>query len=409
MSKTFQDLDFLTEDGKITENAAEEVMELNLGPQHPSTHGVLRLVLRLLGETVLKAEPVIGYLHTGVEKECETRTYTQVFTLVDRLDYLSGPSEEEAFAGAVERLMQIEVPERAQTIRLLLLELSRISSHLLWCGTSALELNMSSVFMYCIAEREKIMDLFEEVSGARMFPTIWRIGGLSRDLTPGFEEKTKKFLKEFPATWKDLDSLLTNNYIWCERLQGIAIIDEATCYQYMCTGPVLRAANVPYDIRKAYPYLGYENYSFDIPTAKEGDAYARYLVRMEEMRVSASLVEQALAKLKPGPVIIDDRKIALPPRRELVRSMEAVIHQFKLVSEGLHPPVGEIYNAVESARGELGMYLISDGSNKPYRLRVRSPSFPHVHVLQKILPGHVISDVVVAIASVDPILGDVDR
>lgn len=386
-----------------------EVMELNLGPQHPSTHGVLRLKLRLSGEVVLTAEPVIGYLHTGIEKECETRTYHQVFTLVDRLDYLSGPAEEQAFAATVERLMEIEVPERAQTIRLLLLELSRIGSHLLWIGTSALELNMSSVYMYCLTERERILDLFEAMSGARMFPSIWRIGGLARDLNPEFVAAARDFLKSFPSTWKDLNNLMTHNYVWCERLQGVAIIDHETCKQYMCTGPVIRGAGVAYDIRKVYPYLGYENYQFDVPTYKEADSYARYMVRMEEMLQSASLVEQALNKLKPGPVIANNRKVALPPRRELVRSMEAVIHQFKLVSEGFHPPAGEVYECVESARGELGYYLVSDGSNKPHRLRVRSPSFPHVEVLKKVLPGHIISDVVVAIASVDPILGDVDR
>lgn len=386
-----------------------DVMELNLGPQHPSTHGVLRIKLRLDGEIILSAEPVIGYLHTGIEKECETRTYHQVFTLVDRLDYLSGPSEEQAFAGAVERLMSLEVPERAQVIRVILLELSRISSHLIWVGTSALELNMSSVYMYCFAEREKILDLFEELSGARMFPSIWRIGGLAKDLNHGFEENVRKFLKGFPATWKDLDNLLTENYVWCERLHGVAVIDHNLCKQYMCTGPVLRGAGVPYDIRKVYPYLGYENYQFDVPTYPEADSYARYLVRMEEMNQSISIIEQALTKLQPGPVIVDNRKVALPPRIDLTRSMEAVIHQFKLVSEGIHPPAGEIYNCVESARGELGMYLVSDGSNRPYRLRVRSPSFPHVGVLQDVLPGHILSDVIVAIASVDPILGDVDR
>lgn len=388
---------------------SDDIMELNLGPQHPSTHGVLRLKLHLNGEIVVSAEPVIGYLHTGVEKECETRTYHQVFTLVDRLDYLSGPAEEQAFAQAVERLMEIEVPERAQTIRIILLELSRLSSHLIWLGTSALELNMSSVFMYCFAEREKILDLFEEMAGARMFPSCWRIGGLSRDLDPGFEAHLRDLLKDFPRIWKDLDNLLTENYVWCTRLQGIAVIDKETCQQYMCTGPVLRGAGVPYDIRKAYPYSGYENYQFDIPIHPDGDCYARYLVRMEEMKESVSIIEQALAKLKPGPVLTDNRKVALPPRRQLARSMEAVIHQFKLVSEGFHPPAGEIYQAVESARGELGYYLVSDGGNRPYRLRVRSPSFPHVEVLKKVLTGLVISDVVVAIASVDPILGDVDR
>ncbi|KAF3362738.1 NADH-quinone oxidoreductase subunit D [Chlamydiales bacterium STE3] len=386
-----------------------ELLELNLGPQHPSTHGVLRIKLKLNGEVIVSAEPVIGYLHTGVEKECETRTYHQVFTLVDRLDYLSGPSEEQGFAGTVEKLMGIEVPERAQTIRLLLLELTRISSHLLWLGTSAIELNMSSIYMYCFAEREKILDLFEEMSGARMFPSCWRIGGLAHDLNPEFEANVRKFLKDFPAMLKDLDRLLTNNYVWCERLKGVAVINEELCKQFMCTGPVIRAAGVPYDIRKVYPYLGYENYQFDVPTHHEADSYARYLIRMEEMRQSVSLVEQALGKLKPGPVITDNRKVALPPRKELARSMEAVIHQFKLVCEGVRPPEGEVYSCVESARGELGFYLVSDGSNRPYRLRVRAPSFPHIQVLKKVAPGLILSDIVVAIASVDPILGDVDR
>lgn len=386
-----------------------DVLELNLGPQHPSTHGVLRIKLRLDGETVLSAEPVIGYLHTGVEKECETRTFHQVFTLVDRLDYLSGPAEEQAFAMSVEKLMRIEVPERAQTIRIILLELSRIGSHLLWAGTSALELNMSSVYMYAFAEREKILDLFEQMSGARMFPSCWRIGGLAYDLNPEFEAAARAFLRDFPRMWKDLDNLLTSNYVWCQRLQGVAVMDAALCKQYMCTGPVIRGSGVAYDIRRAYPYLGYENYKFDIPTWKEGDSYARYMVRMAEMKESASIIEQALNNLKPGSVITGNRKVALPPRAELVRSMEAVIHQFKLVSEGIHPPAGELYTCVESARGELGYYLVCNGSNKPYRLRVRSPSFPHVEVLEKVIPGHMLSDVVVAIASVDPILGDVDR
>lgn len=395
-------------DVSLLENTGD-VMELNLGPQHPSTHGVLRLKLRLDGEIVISAEPVIGYLHTGVEKECETRTYHQVFTLVDRLDYLSGPAEEQAFAGAVEKLMNVDVPQRAQTIRIILLELSRIASHLIWAGTSALELNMSSVYMYCFAEREKILDLFEEISGARMFPSCWRVGGLSNDADPDFEGNLREFVKNFPKTWKDLDALLTKNYIWCERLKGVAIIDQERCKQYMCTGPVIRGAGVPYDIRKIYPYLGYETYQFDIPTQTEADAYARYLVRMEEMRQSISIIEQAIARLKPGPVITDNRKVALPPRRELARSMEAVIHQFKLVCEGMKPPPGEIYNCVESARGELGHYLVSDGSPRPFRLRVRAPSFPHIEVLQSVLNGYLLSDVVVAIASVDPIMGDVDR
>lgn len=394
---------------EISTRMTGDVMELNLGPQHPSTHGVLRIKLVLDGEIILRADPVIGYLHTGVEKECESRTYHQVFTLVDRLDYLSGPAEEQAFAATVEKLMNIEVPERAQIIRLILLELARIGSHLLWLGTSALELNMSSIYMYCLTEREKILDIFEALSGARMFPSWWRIGGLARDLNSGFVEETKRFTQNFYSSWKDYDNLLTNNYIWCERLKNVAVIDKILCQEYMCTGPTIRAAGVPYDIRKVYPYLGYENYQFDIPTFSEGDAYARYLIRMEEMLQSISLINQALDKLKPGPIITDNRKVALPPRHELARSMEAVIHQFKLVSEGMHPPEGSLYQCVESARGELGYYLVSDGSNRPYRLRVRSPSFPHMQILKKVLPGHIISDMVVAIASLDPILGDVDR
>lgn len=390
-------------------NLSGDIMELSLGPQHPSTHGVLRLKLKLQGEIVLSAEPVIGYLHTGIEKECESRNYQQVFTLVDRLDYLSGPSEEQAFAGSMEKLMKVDVPERAQVIRVILLELSRIASHLLWVGTSALELNMSSIYMYCFAEREKILDLFEEMSGARMFPSCWRIGGLAYDLPQGFVQQAHQFLDGFPATWKDLDNLLTHNYVWCERLQGVAIIDETLCKQYMCTGPVLRGAGVPYDIRKIYPYLGYEHYDFAVPTRSEGDSYARYLVRMQEMLESASIIRQGLDRLKPGPVITDNRKVALPPRHELARSMEAVIHHFKLISEGLRPPAGLTHCSVESARGELTHVVVSDGGPRPYRLRVRSPSFPHVAVLQKVLPGHNLSDVVVAIASVDPILGDVDR
>lgn len=386
-----------------------EILELNLGPQHPSTHGVLRLKLKLNGETVVSVEPIIGYLHTGIEKECETRTYHQCFPLIDRIDYLSGPAEEQAYAGAVEKLMKIEVPERAQRIRVMLLELARISSHLLWLGTSALELNMSSVFMYCMVEREQILDIFEGLSGARMFPSYWRIGGVARDLNSGYIESVRKFLKEFPSIWSKMDSLLTENYVWQKRLQGVGLISKELCKQYMCTGPVIRGSGIAYDIRKIYPYLGYEDYDFEVPIHEEGDAFARYLVRMAEMKESAKIIEQALDKLKPGAFITSDRKVALPPRRELARSMEAVIHQFKLVSEGLHPPIGEMYNAVESARGELGHFLVSDGTNRPYRLRVRSPSFPHVQILKEIMNGLFLSDVVVVIASLDPILGDVDR
>lgn len=384
-------------------------MELNLGPQHPSTHGVLRIRLKLDGEVVTEAEPIIGYLHTGVEKECESRTYTQIFTLVDRLDYLAGPFEEQAFAQAVEKFLGIHVPERAEAIRVLLLELARIGSHLIWVGTSALELNMSSVYMYAFQAREAILDLLEEISGGRMFPSYWRIGGVARDMPAHFEESVRRFLREFPSTWADLDGLLTENAVWCERLQGVAIVDEELCKQYACTGPVLRGCGVAYDLRKESACLGYNKYQFNVPTKKEGDAYARYLVRMQEMKESLSIIEQVIELMPQGPIITENRKVALPPRSELVRSMEAVIHQFKLVSEGIHLPHGHIYESVESPRGELGVYLVSRGGNRPYRLHVRSPSFPHVQILSKVLPGHLLSSLVVAIGSMDPILGCVDR
>lgn len=385
------------------------VLELNLGPQHPSTHGVLRLKLKIEGEKVLSAEPVIGYLHTGIEKECESRSYQQIFTLVDRADYLSAPFSEQVFADAVEHLIGLEVPERAQHLRVILMELSRITSHLLWLGTSALELNMSSVFMYCFAEREKILSLFEEISGARMFPSYWRIGGVAHDTTPAFEATLQQWMRAFPALWKELDGLLTDNYVWCSRTQGIGLIDRQMCFDLMATGPVLRAAGEPYDLRKITPYSGYERYTFSIPTRKEGDSYARYLVRMEEMLESLSIVEQAIQAMRPGPILHPNRKFTLPPREELVYSMEAVIHQFKLTSRGVEPPRGTVYRAVESPRGELGHYLVSDGSHHPYRLRIRDPSFAHVALLEKILPGLFLSDVVVVIASMDPILGGVDR
>lgn len=402
------EISFDRKDGLVLERTGD-LMELNLGPQHPSTHGVLRIKLQLDGEVVVRADPLIGYLHTGIEKECESRTYFQVFPLIDRLDYLSGPLEEHGYASAIEKLMEVEVPVRAQAIRVLLMELARMASHLVWLGTSALELNMSSVYMYCFAQREKILDIFEGYSGARMFPNFWRIGGLAKELNEGFQEQVKAFLAEFPQTWKDLDRLLTHNYVWCERLKGVAVIDERCCQSFMCTGPLMRAAGVPYDLRKLQPYSGYERYDFEVPLRREGDAYARYEIRMEEMKQSASIVRQVLEQLPDGPVITQDRKIALPPRHELARSMEAVIHHFKLISEGLKPPPGSVYQSIESPRGELGFYVVSDGGNRPYRLRVRSPSFPHIQVLKKVLPGLLLSDVVVAIASVDPILGDVDR
>ncbi|MDR5709362.1 MAG: NADH dehydrogenase (quinone) subunit D [Armatimonadota bacterium] len=386
-----------------------ETLTINMGPQHPSTHGVLRLVLELEGEVVVSCRPVIGYLHTGIEKEMEHRTYHQNITLVDRIEYLSSYHEEFAYCLAVEKLLGIEVPKRAQYIRVILAELNRISSHLVWLGTSALDLNVTSLLMYCFRDREEILELSEMVSGQRMMPGYFRIGGVQQDLPEEFFPRVRRFLDEFPRRLDEYEVLLTDNLVWRQRNEGVAVLRREDALRYGVTGPVLRASGVPYDVRKAFPYSSYEDFEFDIPVGEHGDAYDRYRVRMEEMRQARRIVLQALDRLPDGPVLVEDRKVALPPRRELVRSMEAVIHQFKLVSEGIHPPKGEVYAAVESPRGEKGYYLVSDGSNRPVRVRVRSPSFSNLQALPVMVQGGMLADVVVAIASIDIVLGDVDR
>lgn len=386
-----------------------ETITINMGPQHPSTHGVLRLVLELEGEVVVSCKPVIGYLHTGIEKEMEYRTYHQNITLVDRIEYLSSYHEELAYCLAVEKLLGIDVPKRAQYIRVIMAELNRIASHLVWLGTSALDLNVSSLLMYCFRDREEIMELSEIVSGQRMMPGYFRIGGVQQDLPEEFFPRVRRFLDEFPRRLEEYEALLTHNLVWRERNEGVAVLRPEDALAYGVTGPVLRGSGIAYDVRKAFPYSSYDEFEFDVPLGKNGDAYDRYLVRMEEMRQSRRIVLQALDRLPEGPVLIDDRKVALPPRRELVRSMEAVIHQFKLVSEGIHPPKGEAYAAVESPRGEKGYYIVSDGSNRPVRVRVRSPSFSNLQALPVMVQGGMLADVVVAIASIDIVLGDVDR
>lgn len=386
-----------------------ETLVINMGPHHPATHGVLRVILDLEGEVVLGAESVIGYLHTGFEKEMETRTYHQNIIFPPRIEYLATFIEEQAYVLAVEKLLGIAAPPRAQVIRIILAELSRIASHLVWLGTSAIDLNVSSVFMYCFRDREAVLDLFEMVSGQRMMHGYFRIGGLQWDLPEGFLEKLQAFLAEFPAHLQEFETLLTDNLIWRERTEGVAILTKDDAIRYGCTGPILRGSGVNYDVRKAFPYGGYEQYEFDVPLGEHGDAFDRYRIRLEEMRQSQRIIEQALARLAPGPVLVDDRKVALPPRQELVRSMEAVIHQFKLVSEGIHPPAGEVYAAVESPRGEKGYYLVSDGSNRPVRVRVRAPSFHNLQALPVMIAKGYIADVVVAIASIDIVVGDVDR
>jgi NADH-quinone oxidoreductase subunit D len=389
--------------------AGPEVLTLNVGPQHPGTHGVLRVVVELEGEIIRRATPEIGYLHTGIEKEMEARTYLQNVTLVDRIEYLANYNEEMAFYQAVERLLGVEPPPRARAIRILMCELNRIGSHLMYLAAGTLDVNVSSVFMYAMTDREKYLDLSEMLSGQRMMPGYFRPGGVALDLPEGFVEASRDFLEELPRRLDEYERLLDDNLIWRERLEGIAPLSREDAVALGATGPVLRGSGVAHDCRALTPYGGYEEYEFDVPVQAEGDAYARYLVRMEEMRQSRRIALQVLDRLPDGPIIVDDRKIALPPRAELARSMEAVIHQFKLVSEGLHPPVGDSYVATESPRGEKGYFIVSDGSNRPVRAHVRAPSFYNLQALPAMVEGHPLSDLVVAIASIDIVLGDVDR
>ncbi len=389
-----------------------ETMVLNMGPHHPSTHGVLRLVVELDGETVVNVAPDMGYLHTGIEKNMEFKTYQQALVMTDRTDYLAPLSNNLSYVLAVESLLQCEIPERAQTARVLLVELQRISSHLVWLGTHALDLAAMSVFLYGFREREQILDIFEMVSGARMMTSYFRVGGLAYDLPEGFFPAVKALVDVMPSRIDEYESLLTNNLIWKERTMGIGAIDSAAALQYGLTGPGLRATGVAWDLRKAMPYSGYENYTFSIPTATNGDIYDRYLVRMAEMRESVKIVAQAYTRLKDmgaGPWQTSDRKIAPPPKIEITQSMESLIHHFKLWTEGFKPPRGDAMVAIESPRGELATYIVSDGSPKPYRVHMRAPSFINLQALPHMAKGQLMADLVALIASLDPVLGEVDR
>jgi NADH-quinone oxidoreductase subunit D len=389
-----------------------ETMVLNMGPHHPSTHGVLRLVVELDGETVVNVAPDVGYLHTGIEKTMESKTYQKAVVLTDRTDYLAPLSNNLSYVLAVETLLSCEVPARAQTVRVLLTELQRISSHLVWLGSHALDLAAMSVFLYGFREREQILDIFELVSGARMMTSYFRVGGLAYDLPAEFEETVAAFLKIMPGRVDEYENLLTGNPLWLERTVGVGAIDAASAVAYGLTGPGLRAAGVPWDLRKDMPYSGYELYDFDVPIAKNGDIYDRYLVRMAEMRQSVRICEQALARLRdlgPGPYTTTNRKIAPPPKSEITHSMESLIHHFKLWTEGFKPPVGDALAAIESPRGELATYVVSDGSPKPYRVHFRAPSFVNLQSLPHMAKGRLVADLVALIASMDPVLGEVDR
>lgn len=386
-----------------------ETMLLNMGPQHPSTHGVLRLLLELDGEIVVNCIPDIGFLHTGIEKNMEAKTYQKAEVMTDRLDYMNTMGNNLAYVIAVEKLVDLDVPVRAQGLRVILTELQRIASHLVWLGTSGLDLAAMSMFLYCFREREQILDIFELVSGQRMMTTYFRPGGVWRDVPVEFEKAVRDFIKIFPKRIDEYESMLTKNPLFIDRMVDIGYLSKEVALQYGVTGPMLRASGVDWDLRKARPYSGYEQYDFNVPTRPEGDTYARYLVRIDELRESLKIVEQALNKLPLGPVRSENRKFVPPPRSEIGISMESLIHHFKLWTEGFPAPKASIYSAVESPRGELGLMLEGDGGPKPLRVHLRTPSFDNLSVLPQIVKGHLVADLVAILASTDIVLGDIDR
>ena len=384
-------------------------MTINMGPQHPSTHGVLRLVLELDGEVVVRCTPHIGYLHTGMEKIAESKRYQQVIPITDRMDYLAPLSNNLAYVLAVEKLMGIEVPPRAKVIRVMMTELTRIGSHLVWLGTHAIDIGAMSVFLYAFREREQILDMYEQVAGARMMSSYFRVGGLFADLPERFEETVRSFVTSFPDRLAEYEDLLTANPIWIERTKGVGVIKPEDAVDLGMSGPSLRACGVPWDIRKSHPYSGYEQYSFEISRGTHGDVYDRYLCRIFEMRQSIAIVRQALERLPDGPIAVQDPKVTPPPKPMVKKSMEALIHHFLLWSEGFRTPVGEVYQSIESPRGEFGVYLVSDGSNIPYRVHFRAPSFVNLQALPRMAEGRLVADVVAIIGSIDIVLGEVDR
>ena len=386
-----------------------ETMLLNMGPQHPSTHGVLRLLLELDGEEVISCIPDIGFLHTGIEKNMEAKTYLKAEVMTDRLDYLNTMGNNLAYCIAVEKLVDLDVPERAQVIRVIMTELQRIASHLVWLGTHALDLAAMSVFLYAFREREMILDIMEMVSGQRMMTTFFRPGGLWRDVPVEWEEHVREFVKIFPERIAQYERLLTNNPLFKDRTVGIGYVSPEDGLRWGLTGPTLRASGPALDLRKMRPYSGYEQYDFDVPTHTDGDVYARYLVRMQEFYESLKIIQQALDKLSAGPVQSNNRKFVPPPRSEIGVSMEALIHHFKLWTEGFPAPKESIYAAVESPRGELGVYLEGDGGPKPYRVHWRTPSFVNLQALPYVSKGHYVADLVAIIGSFDIVLGDTDR
>ncbi|MGB9359340.1 MAG: NADH-quinone oxidoreductase subunit D [Acidimicrobiia bacterium] len=387
----------------------DERQIINMGPQHPATHGVLRLHMELEGETIRRVKPIIGYLHTGMEKTAETLPYMSGGTNVTRMDYLSPLNNELCYSLVVEQLLDVDIPPRAQAIRVLMTELNRISSHLIWLATFGMDIGALSMMIYGFRERESVLDFFEKVTGLRMNHNYIRPGGVAADLPPGWEDDVEGIFDIVRAGLDDYQDLLNGNPIFLDRTQGVGVITPAEAQQYGATGPIARAAGVNFDLRKAFPYSGIEQYEFDVPLGKHGDVFDRYLVRTEEIRQSIRIVEQVLETMPAGDYRTDDRKVTPPPRKRIDESMEALIHHFKLFTEGFKVPVGEAYQAVESPRGELGMYLVSNGSAKPWRLHVRTPSFATVQALPVMLTDLIVADVIATLASLDPVLGDVDR
>ena len=390
-----------------------ETMTLNMGPQHPSTHGVLRVVLELDGETVVRAKPIIGYLHTGMEKQAEYKTYTQSIPQTDRMDYLAPMSNNLGLCLAAEKLVGIEAPARAQAIRVLLTELTRISSHCVWLGTHALDIGAMTVFFYCFREREKVLSIYDQVCGARMTASYFRVGGLSADIPAGLLDRCQKFVDEMPAHADEYERLLSKNPIWLARTKGVAPLSAQQAIAMGATGPILRGSGVGWDLRKTEPYCGYDGYDFDVPVGANGDAYDRYMVRVQEIRQSTRISGQAIRKIRElgerGEYRLRDFKYVVPPKEEVKTSMEALIHHFKIVAHGFFPPVGEAYQAIEAPKGELGFYFVSDGTPRPWRMKVRAPSFVNLQTLPTMIEGRLVADVITAIGSLDIVLGEIDR
>ena len=394
---------------EVLDQALESEMTLSMGPQHPSTHGVLRLDLKLDGELVINVIPDIGYLHTGMEKLFEYKKYQQGIVITDRMDYLNPLGNNLAYVMAAEKLLDLEIPERAQVIRVLMCELQRIASHMVWLGTHCLDIGAMSVFFYCFRQREKILNLIEAASGGRMTPSYFRIGGLMMDLPAGFENRCRQFLADFPEAMDTFDTLVTGNTIWMSRTKGIGIIERDEAINWGLTGPCLRGSGVELDLRRHNPYCGYETYDFDIPVEHDGDVWARFRVRMRECLESYKIVRQALDRLKPGPIKADAPKIVLPDRDDMRKHMDSLIHHFLIVAEGFNVPAGEVYMPIEASKGELGVYMKSNGGPKPERVHFRGPSFVNLSALPVMSEGEMVADVVAIIGSLDIVLGEIDR